>query len=102
MTVAIASAVGVPEIVAVSPVSGSTEMNSALLAALDMAGATEIYKVGGAHPVAALAFGTESIRQVDKIFGPRNAFVTGTKRQTFRYSSVGSLPRPSQMPGLRH
>jgi histidinol dehydrogenase len=97
MTVAIASAVGVPEIVAVSPVSGSTEMNSALLAALDMAGATEIYKVGGAHAVAALAFGTESIRQVDKIFGPGNAFVTEAKRQVFGYVAVDLLPGPSEI-----
>src|SRR3984957_9542269 len=66
MTVAIASALGVPEIVAVSPVSGSTQMNSALLAALDIAGASEIYKVGGAHAIGAMAFGTESIPQVDK------------------------------------
>jgi histidinol dehydrogenase len=97
MTVAIASAVGVPEIVAASPVSGSTEMNSALLAALDMAGATEIYKVGGAHAVAALAFGTESIRQVDKIFGPGNAFVTEAKRQVFGYVAVDLLPGPSEI-----
>jgi histidinol dehydrogenase len=97
MTVAIASAVGVPEIVAVSPVSSSAQMNSALLAALDIAGATEIYKVGGAHAVAALAFGTESIRQVDKIFGPGNAFVTEAKRQVFGYVAVDLLPGPSEI-----
>jgi histidinol dehydrogenase len=97
MTVAIASAVGVPEIVAVSPVSGSTQMNSALLAALDMAGATEIYKVGGAHAIGALAFGTESIRPVDKIFGPGNAFVTEAKRQVFGYVGIDLLPGPSEI-----
>jgi histidinol dehydrogenase len=97
MTVAIASAVGVPEIVAVSPVSGSTQMNSALLAALDMAGATEIYKIGGAHAIAALAFGTETIRPVDKIFGPGNAFVTEAKRQVFGYVGIDLLPGPSEI-----
>ena len=97
MTVAIASAVEVPEIVAVSPVSGATEMNSALLAALDMAGATEIYKIGGAHAIGALAFGTETIRPVDKIFGPGNAFVTEAKRQVFGYVGVDLLPGPSEI-----
>jgi histidinol dehydrogenase len=97
MTVSIASALGVPEIVAVSPVSGSTQMNSALLAALDIAGATEIYKVGGAHAIGAMAFGTESIPQVDKIFGPGNAFVTEAKRQVFGYVAVDLLPGPSEI-----
>jgi histidinol dehydrogenase len=97
MTVAIASAVGVPEIVAVSPVSGSTEMNSALLVALQIAGATEIYKVGGAQAIAALAFGTESIQQVDKVFGPGNAYVTEAKRQVFGYVAVDLLPGPSEI-----
>jgi histidinol dehydrogenase len=97
MTVAIASALGVPEIVAVSPVSATTQMNSALLAALDIAGATEIYKVGGAHAIGAMAFGTESIPQVDKIFGPGNAFVTEAKRQVFGYVAVDLLPGPSEI-----
>jgi histidinol dehydrogenase len=97
MTVAIASAVGVPEIVAVSPVSGSTEMNGALLAALDIAGATEVYKVGGAHAIGAMAFGTASIPPVDKIFGPGNAFVTEAKRQVFGYVAIDLLPGPSEI-----
>jgi histidinol dehydrogenase len=97
MTVAIAQAVGVREIVAVSPVSKSKKMDPALLAALDLAGATEIYKVGGAHAIGALAFGTESIRQVDKIFGPGNAFVTEAKRQVFGYVGIDLLPGPSEI-----
>ncbi|MBV8813422.1 MAG: histidinol dehydrogenase [Verrucomicrobia bacterium] len=97
MTVAIAQAVGVREIVAVSPVSKSKKMEPALLAALDLAGATEIYKVGGAHAIGALAFGTESIRQVDKIFGPGNAFVTEAKRQVFGYVGIDLLPGPSEI-----
>jgi histidinol dehydrogenase len=78
-------------------VSGSTQMNSALLAALDMAGATEIYKIGGAHAIGALAFGTETIRPVDKIFGPGNAFVTEAKRQVFGYVGIDLLPGPSEI-----
>ena len=97
MTVAIASAVGVPEIVAVSPVSGSAQMNTDLLSALHMAGATEIYKVGGAHAIGALTFGTPSIRRVDKIFGPGNAFVTEAKRQVFGYVAIDLLPGPSEI-----
>jgi histidinol dehydrogenase len=97
MTVAIAEAVGVPEIVAVSPVSKSKKMDPALLAALHLAGATEIYKVGGAHAIGALAFGTESIRRADKIFGPGNAFVTEAKRQVFGYVGVDLLPGPSEI-----
>jgi histidinol dehydrogenase len=72
-------------------------MNTALLAALQIAGATEIYKVGGAQAIAALAFGTESIQQVDKIFGPGNAYVTEAKRQVFGYVAVDLLPGPSEI-----
>ena len=97
MTVAIASAVGVPEIVAVSPVSTSKQMNMALLAALYLAGATEIYKIGGAHAIGALAFGSATIRAVDKVFGPGNAFVTEAKRQVFGYVAVDLLPGPSEI-----
>ncbi|HXM03844.1 MAG TPA: histidinol dehydrogenase, partial [Chthoniobacterales bacterium] len=67
------------------------------LAALDIAGATEIYKVGGAHAIGAMAFGTESIPPVDKIFGPGNAFVTEAKRQVFGYVAVDLLPGPSEI-----
>jgi histidinol dehydrogenase len=97
MTAAIAEAVGVGEIVAVSPVSKSKKMDPALLAALHLAGATEIHKVGGAHAIGALAFGTESIRRVDKIFGPGNAFVTEAKRQVFGYVGIDLLPGPSEI-----
>src|SRR5260221_2326327 len=72
-------------------------MNHALLGALQIAGATEIFKVGGAHAIAALAFGTETIPKVDKIFGPGNAYVTEAKRQVFGYVAVDLLPGPSEI-----
>jgi histidinol dehydrogenase len=97
MTVSLAAAAGVSEIVAVSPVGPERLMNSGLLAALQLAGATEIYKVGGAQAVAALAFGTETIRPVYKIFGPGNAYVTEAKRQVFGYVAVDLLPGPSEI-----
>ncbi len=62
MTLSLAEAAGVPEIVAVSPVGSDKVMNPGLLAALQLAGATEIYKVGGAQAIASLAFGTETIQ----------------------------------------
>ncbi len=97
MTVSLATAVGVPEIVVVSPVGPDKKMNHALLGALQIAGATEIFKVGGAHAIAALAFGTETIPKVDKIFGPGNAYVTEAKRQVFGYVAVDLLPGPSEI-----
>jgi histidinol dehydrogenase len=97
MTLSLATAAGVREIVAVSPVGPDNAMNPGLLTALQLAGATEIYKVGGAQAVAALAFGTEIIRPVCKIFGPGNAYVTEAKRQVFGYVAVDLVPGPSEI-----
>ncbi len=97
MTVSLAAAAGVPEIVAVSPVGPDKVMNPGLLAALQLAGATEIYKVGGAQAIAALAYGTETIQPVHKIFGPGNAYVTEAKRQVFGYVAVDLVPGPSEI-----
>ena len=97
MTLSLAEAAGVAEIVAVSPVGSDKAMNSGLLAALQLAGATEIYKVGGAQAIASLAFGTETIRPVDKIFGPGNAYVTEAKRQVFGYVAIDLIPGPSEI-----
>jgi histidinol dehydrogenase len=72
-------------------------MNPGLLTALQLAGATEIYKVGGAQAVAALAFGTETIQPVHKIFGPGNFYVTEAKRQVFGYVAVDLVPGPSEI-----
>jgi histidinol dehydrogenase len=97
MTVSLAAAVGVPEIVVVSPAGPDKTVNHALLGALQIAGATEIFKIGGAHAIAGLAFGTETITKVDKIFGPGNAYVTEAKRQVFGYVAIDLLPGPSEI-----
>ena len=97
MTCTLAAAAGVPEIVAVTPAGKSGGVHPALLAALAECGATEIYRVGGAQAVAALACGTKTIRPVQKIFGPGNAFVVEAKRQVFGRVAVDLLPGPSEV-----
>jgi histidinol dehydrogenase len=97
MTCTLAAAAGVPEIVAVSPAGKDGSLNTTLLAALHLAGATEVYRVGGAQAVAALACGTKSIRPVAKVFGPGNSYVVEAKRQLFGRVSVDLLPGPSEI-----
>ncbi len=97
MTVTLAAAAGVPEIVVTTPASLDGSVNDALLFALQFAGATEIFQVGGAQAVAALAFGTETIAPVQKIFGPGNAYVVEAKRQVFGQVSIDLLPGPSEI-----
>lgn len=97
MTVAIAAAAGVPEIVVCSPCGKDGKVNSNLLAALRLAGATEIYRVGGSQAIAAMAFGTETIKPVTKIFGPGNSYVVEAKRQAFGVVSIDLLPGPSEV-----
>ncbi|MFA7344512.1 MAG: histidinol dehydrogenase [Terrimicrobiaceae bacterium] len=97
MTCTLASAAGVREIVAVTPSGKDGRVHPALLAALAGCGATEIYRVGGAQAVAALALGTKTIRPVQKIFGPGNAWVVEAKRQVFGRVAVDLLPGPSEV-----
>jgi histidinol dehydrogenase len=97
MTCTLAEAAGVPEIVAVTPSSPDGNVHPALLAALSRCGATEIYRVGGAQAVAALALGTKTIRPVQKIFGPGNAYVVEAKRQVFGKVAIDLLPGPSEV-----
>ena len=97
MTCTLAAAAGVPEIVVTTPADTKGNINPALLYALDFAGATEIYKVGGAQAVAALAFGTRTIAPVLKIFGPGNAYVVEAKRQVFGHVAIDLLPGPSEI-----
>ncbi len=93
MTIPFAREAGVKEIVAVSP----PPIHPVLYYALRAAGATEVYSVGGAQAVAALAYGTESIHPVDKIFGPGNAYVVEAKRQLFGLVAIDLLPGPSEV-----
>ena len=97
MTCTLAAAAGVPEIVAVTPAGPDGTVHPALLAALAECGATEIYRVGGAQAVAALACGTKTIRPVQKVFGPGNAYVVEAKRQLFGRVAVDLLPGPSEV-----
>src|SRR5208337_3838591 len=77
-----AKVAGVAEIVMVSPPSSEGE-RLAVLAAAEIAGVDEFYRVGGAHAVAALAYGTESIKPVDKIVGPGNSYVQAAKQMVY-------------------
>lgn len=97
MTCTIAATAGVPEIVAVTPAAKSGRVHPSLLAALALCGATEIYRVGGAQAIGALAIGTKTIRPVTKIFGPGNAYVVEAKRQVFGRVAVDLLPGPSEV-----
>lgn len=97
MTVSLAAAAGCKEIVVCTPCSQERKVDPNLLHALQVAGATEIYKVGGAQAVAAMALGTKTIAPVSKIFGPGNAFVVEAKRQLFGSVSIDLLPGPSEI-----
>ncbi len=97
MTAGFAQAAGVPEIVAATPSGPDGSVNADLLYALDAAGATEIYKAGGAHGIAALSLGTKTIRPVDKVFGPGNSYVVEAKRQMVGAVSIDLLPGPSEI-----
>jgi histidinol dehydrogenase len=97
MTVTLAAAAGCPEIVAVTPCDKTGAVNPALLHALRHAGATEIYRVGGAQAIAALAYGTKTIRPVQKIFGPGSPWVVEAKRQVFGQCAIDLLPGPSEI-----
>ena len=93
MTVPLAKLAGVREIVVVTP----PPINETLVYALRTAGATEVYQVGGAQAIAALAYGTPSIARVQKIFGPGNAFVVEAKRQVVGAVAIDQLPGPSEV-----
>lgn len=97
MTVTLAAAAGVPEIVVCTPCGRDGTVNPGLLAALKLAGATEVYQIGGAQAIAALAYGTETIKPVTKIFGPGNSYVVEAKRQALGAVSIDLLPGPSEV-----
>jgi len=87
---------GVEEIVMVSPPSRDGERD-AVMAAAAIAGVTEYYRIGGAHAVAALAYGTESIAPVDKIVGPGNAYVQAAKRMVYGTTDIDKMAGPSEV-----
>jgi len=97
MTVLLAKVAGCPQIVVCTPCAKDGTINPALLFAIRTSGATEIYRVGGAQAIAAMAYGTETIRPVQKIFGPGNAYVVAAKRLVFGKVAVDLLPGPSEL-----
>ena len=97
MTALPAKVAGVPELCACTPPGPDGKINPDILAALYLCGVTEVYAVGGAQAVAAMALGTRTIAPVDKIFGPGNTFVTEAKRQVFGLVGVDLLPGPSEV-----
>ena len=97
MTVTLAKAAGVKEIVACTPAGRDGRVNPVLLFALKLAGATEVYRVGGIQAVGMMAFGTKSCRKVQKIAGPGNAFVTAAKRQVYGYVAIDQVAGPSEI-----
>ncbi|MEA4892602.1 MAG: histidinol dehydrogenase [Peptococcaceae bacterium] len=92
-----AALAGVERIVMASPASAEGRLNPAVLAAAKVAGVTDIYKIGGAQAVAALAYGTESVSRVDKIVGPGNLFVATAKRQVFGVVDIDMIAGPSEI-----
>jgi histidinol dehydrogenase len=97
MTVTLAKAAGGKEIVACTPAGKTGEVNPVLLYALQLAGATEVYRVGGIQAIGMMAFGTKTCRKVQKIAGPGNAFVTAAKRQVYGYVAIDQVAGPSEI-----
>jgi histidinol dehydrogenase len=96
MTVIPAKVAGVEEVVLVTPCPNG-EINPTVLVAAYMAGASAVYKVGGAQAIAALAFGTQSIPKVDKIVGPGNIYVTIAKKLVFGAVDIDMIAGPSEV-----
>ncbi|HIW33584.1 MAG TPA: histidinol dehydrogenase, partial [Candidatus Paenibacillus intestinavium] len=88
---------GVERVVIVSPPNMEGNLPDSVLVAARIAGITEIYKVGGAQAIAALAYGTETIKAVDKITGPGNSFVALAKREVFGRVAIDMIAGPSEI-----
>ncbi|MBF4469245.1 MAG: histidinol dehydrogenase [Methanobrevibacter arboriphilus] len=97
MTVIPAKIAGVENIICCSPPQENGKIMDAILVAADIAGADEIYKVGGAQAIAAMAYGTESIPQVEKIVGPGNIFVTAAKKLVYGNIDIEFPAGPSEV-----
>ena len=97
MSATLASIAGCPQIAAFTPSGPDGKVADGLLAALHLAGVHEVYRIGGVQAIGAMAYGTQSIRAVDKVFGPGNAYVCEAKRQVFGTVGVDSLPGPSEV-----
>ncbi|MDD3339555.1 MAG: histidinol dehydrogenase [Lachnospiraceae bacterium] len=97
MNIVPAKVAGVPKIIMCTPPGKDGKVNPSTLVAAKEAGADEIYKVGGAQAIAALAFGTESVPKVDKIVGPGNIYVALAKKAVYGHVSIDSVAGPSEI-----
>ena len=97
MNIVPAKIAGVAHVVMCTPCNKEGKVNPAVLVAAKEAGADEVYKVGGAQAIAAMAFGTESIPKVDKITGPGNIFVALAKKAVSGFVSIDSIAGPSEI-----
>lgn len=97
MNIMPAKVAGVEEIIMVTPPGKDGKVNPTTLVAAKEAGATSVYKVGGAQAIAALAYGTESIPKVDKIVGPGNIYVALAKKAVYGHVSIDSIAGPSEI-----
>jgi histidinol dehydrogenase len=97
MTVTLAKVACVPEIVVCTPCGKDGEVLPEILYALEIAGATEIYRIGGMQAIAAMAYGTPTIRKVQKIVGPGGAYVTAAKRQVYGHVALDLVAGPSEI-----
>ena len=97
MTATLAKIAKVPQICVCTPPNKEGGIAPAMAGVLSLCGIKEVYKIGGAQAVAAMAFGTKSVTPVDKIYGPGNAFVNEAKRQLFGRVGIDLLPGPSEV-----
>ena len=97
MTATLAQVAGVKEIVAITPCAKDGTVNPVLLYALKIAGATEIYRIGGIQGVGMLAYGTQTVRPVQKLVGPGGAFVTAAKKLVYGEVALDQVAGPSEI-----
>ncbi len=97
MGVVCARVAGVPEIAVCAPPGANGELDAVVLGACRLAGATEVYRMGGAQAIAALAYGTDTVSPVDVIVGPGNLYVQEAKRQVFGRVGIDSIAGPSDL-----
>jgi histidinol dehydrogenase len=97
MTVTLAKVAGVPEIVVCTPCGADLKVNPVLLHALEVAGATEVYRVGGIQAIGLMAYGTRTIAKVLKIVGPGGTYVTAAKRQVYGQVALDLVAGPSEI-----
>ena len=97
MTLTLAQVAGVPERVACTPADAAGKINPYVLFALELAGATEVYKVGGIQAIGAMAYGTKTICKVQKIVGPGGPYVTAAKRLVYGDVALDMVAGPSEI-----